>query len=504
MKRAILIPVILLILLMGLMGCKTSNSAATPPDSNPGGSYDTPSSGGLGGLSGSRGENVDGSSLFMSYAGPVFPLSILGNDEGITASREIVLDFGDFGKSSTAGPHLHNADIVVNDNYVLTNDSGRDVSIKILYPFAGTFSEIHKLLPDIVLGGQTPELALIAGSYSGGFSGLEGMEDAKVNLKPINSWEDYVTLLSDGAYLARAIDGSPSFDQAVTVYEFNNTKADHNKSQAATLAAEFSIDFEKTKILTYRFNGSSTDEDNNYMRQSFFVPKEGFPDDKGSFCLIALGDDVANLVIQGYENGGCNKGEEVDHVSADVKRYEATLGEILSRLVREYATEWYDWMIEDGFTSPAENLDMDMLYRAAAELLTDHGALADKPAFRYVTGRLDDIIQEAIVLDRVFYLACEIDIPAGESVALSAAQVKPASFDHYMGAGSENEGVFGYDIFTKLDSNLLFSKTTARISNAEQIDIVRQNFGFEQENEVFSVDLDLDEPHYYLEVAAIN
>ncbi len=58
----------------------------------------------------------------------------------------------------------------------------------------------------------------------------------------------------------------------------------------------------------------------------------------------------------------------------------------------------------------------------------------------------------------------------------------------------------GYDMVTELGSNLSFTKQTAMISNIESIEIISQNFGFDPENGVYIVDLDLTEPHYYLEV----
>ena len=39
------------------------------------------------------GEGFDGGSTFMSYAGPVFPLTALEDTEGLTARRDITLDF---------------------------------------------------------------------------------------------------------------------------------------------------------------------------------------------------------------------------------------------------------------------------------------------------------------------------------------------------------------------------------------------------------------------------
>lgn len=53
---------------------------------------------------------------------------------------------------------------------------------------------------------------------------------------------------------------------------------------------------------------------------------------------------------------------------------------------------------------------------------------------------------------------------------------------------------------TGLGNNLIFTEQTASLEDRGQIEIVRQNFGFDIENGVNEVELDIEEPHYYLEV----
>ena len=57
---------------------------------------------------------------------------------------------------------------------------------------------------------------------------------------------------------------------------------------------------------------------------------------------------------------------------------------------------------------------------------------------------------------------------------------------------------------TGLGSNLIFTGQTASLEDRGQIEIVRQNFGFDIENGIDEVELDMEEPHYYLEVRAID
>ena len=76
---------------------------------------------------------------------------------------------------------------------------------------------------------------------------------------------------------------------------------------------------------------------------------------------------------------------------------------------------------------------------------------------------------------------------------------KEESADFYC-AHTENQGVSGYDLVTSLGSNLTCTGQTTTLEDRGQIAIVRQNFGFDLENGVKTVALDLSTEHYYLEV----
>jgi hypothetical protein len=105
--------------------------------------------------------------------------------------------------------------------------------------------------------------------------------------------------------------------------------------------------------------------------------------------------------------------------------------------------------------------------------------------------------------NRIFYLKAEIIIPAGESVTLNAQFPKDASFDYFC-ANTENRGIYGYDLMTALGSNLNCTEQTATLLDRGQVEIVRQNFGFDLENGVTTVTLDPEEAHYYLEVKRLT
>ena len=105
-------------------------------------------------------------------------------------------------------------------------------------------------------------------------------------------------------------------------------------------------------------------------------------------------------------------------------------------------------------------------------------------------------MSDTYAVRRIIYFSIPVTIPANGSIAVSVCMEKLASVV-FIGNNSDRRG---YDMVTELGSNLSFTKQTAMISNIESIEIIEQNFGFDPENGITVVELDLTEPHYYLEV----
>ena len=89
--------------------------------------------------------------------------------------------------------------------------------------------------------------------------------------------------------------------------------------------------------------------------------------------------------------------------------------------------------------------------------------------------------------------------PRRETIQLTAEITKKGSYDFYC-AHTENQGVYGYDLVTELGSNLTCTGQRATIEDRGMIEIVRQNFGFDLERGLRTVDLNPMQEHYYLEV----
>ncbi len=445
--------------------------------------------------------------VFMSYAGPVFPMTMQTGEDGIRAIRNVDYDFAPYEpveqvRISGDGEEISYTDFdtetIVTDSYTLTNTSNEDKTIRLLYPVAADLNDDARLLPSITVNGENTETTLHYGSYSGDFIGITGHEEAGLfNLEPLGEWSDYEELLADGSYIENMFEPYLSLEQNVTVYKFTNHSADFSQGENPTMAMFFNIDDAKSTTLTYQFNGGGFSETGD-RRVSYSIPDGRRLQYGDARYFIVIGEDIDGYTLQGYQNGGCEPGEEIDSARADVERYETTLGDVLVEISKIYLAERNSY---EEYTEIMEQVDIEDYIGLMSSLLHSYGILSEEPIERYAYGMLDDILQETMSMDRLLYTAFDVTIPAGESINVTAQMIKEASFD-YHGAGSANEGLNGFDMVTSLGSNILFTEQSASIQNGTHIDIKHQNFGFDVEAGITSVVLDSTVEHYYLEVTA--
>ncbi len=491
--------------------------------------------GGRGGGPGAGGGgHANGGSAFMSYAGPVFPLTVLEGSGGLSASRALTYDFApwiptwvsneaileeleglteeELAQAATdheawfpeGGHWSASTDLLVTDSYTLTNTAREDRALTLLYPFTASFRGLAAERPTLTADGEELETVLCSGAYSGGFSDVDGGAEAEGawKLAQIDSWEDYKLLLESGAYRASALgDGPDVTGIPVTVYRFTDAYAPERseEAQAPTLSVRFDLDAEKTTVLSYGFQGGAWNEEEGWMLQSFSVGRAGEGDYGASRYLILLGEHVDGYTLQGYRNGACEAGNELDGVGAVVTRYETDLDAVLRQVTAEYAARYQDSPEGTASYLSKGTAEYELYYRSVCQLLEDYGAPSGQPVERYADGRLDDLLSEAASIQRVFYLKSTVTVPAGETLAVSAELTKSASFD-YCCAHTENQGISGYDMVTGLDTCLSFDSITAELVNGDAVEIVRQNYGFDLAAGIRRVELDPAVEHYYLEV----
>ena len=445
------------------------------------------------GESGGGDGGIEDGITFMYYAGPVFPLTTREDPAALTAERTVTWDFA---PGTNRHGEVRQWGARVTDAYVLRNSTEEDVTVTALYPFAGTLDNAALTRPGVTVDGQPAETVLYAGPYSGGFEPTVGAEiPDTMNLRTLNSWKEYRALLEDGRYLEQTLGAYPVLDTPVTVYEFSDFAAPHETWHAATQAVSFAIDEDATRILTYGFNGCEWDE--GFRRYSYFVPdgKRNEPDLK---MLVVLGEDIGEYDLQGYQDGGCDPGEEIEGVSCAVTRRETTLDAVLDQLCLYYQERYTQSRAKDQ-DNAFDVISQEMYRGAVAELLSQYGVLSGAPMDRYMDGRLDEVLAETLSHSRVLYLAFPVSVPAGGSVSVDCEAWKEPSFD-YGCSGSENVGLQGYDLVTALGSRLEFTAQRAALVNAETLEIAGQNFGFDPGNGVTDVELDPAQEHYYLEI----
>ena len=494
--------------------------------------------GGMGGNAGAGGSGHEDGSTFMSYAGPVFPLTLREENAAISAERTVTMDFEPWvpvwisneeeAASRTnlteeekqdvidtynewypeGGRYQSSGKILVSDTYTLTNTSSEDQTIGILYPFASSLNGLSENRPTITINEEAINTELHAGSYAGTFQGAwenwaETHENpGSLNLQYIESWEGYETLLSDGSYLERALGDYPDLSHIpVIVYKFTDAWGPAEDDDAGipnpSMRIMFEMDYDKTNVLSYGFHSGSNDRENGIMGRGFSIREEGERWYGNPYYLIVIGDDVQNMTSQGYVTGGWDTKNEVES-GVTITRTESDLESAL----REASSFYYGEMTDvQNYVEADPEYGFEMYYGLLKEHLVAYGVLSEKEIDRYASGWIEEL--DIVGVDRVFWLEAEITIPAGESVTLTAAFKKEPSFD-FTCVDTANKGISGYDMVTALGSNLIFTQQTACLEDRGQIEIVRQNFGFDLENGIKEVTLDLTVPHYYLEVKGIN
>ena len=410
---------------------------------------------------------------FMSCAGPVFPLTLEKAAPELSADREVLLDCAPYAEENTAA-------ITVTDRYTLRNSSDEDCTVTVLFPFVSSLSDLDLLRPSLTADGAAVRSTLYPGAFPGWFgpaSAEPELAEERWNIRHAESWTEYQTLLT-GSYQADALAPKTLPEQTIYVYSF--TASGETTANAATLAITVDADPEKTTILTYGINGYGQDEATGQPQYSYFTNEH-----RQSLHLLAvLGQDLTGCAMQGYTDGSCEQGKELDTLEGTVTRTELPLAELLRQIAAAQL----------GADASAD--EVKRLAAAAAELLTQYGICSATPAERYSEGRLDDLLQDAETVQRVCYAAAEITIPAGGTVCVEAVFRKPHSFDFF---GFYNELVDGYGIMTT-GSALTLQNQTARLDTHGLVTIYGQNFEFDGQGN--AVPLSAQTEYYYLNLTA--
>ena len=420
---------------------------------------------------------------FMYYAGPILPLTAPEGTE-LAAARCVTLDFTGY---SGGSPSPYVRKITVTDEYLLTNPTGEDRSYTLYYPVV--MSPQDESVPTVAADGTPVETECIVGPFT----------DRQGRMPTLKEWRDYKAWLEDG-YLDRALSEPPSLDIPVVVYELRDRWGDRSEEVTnPTLNMEVTIDRAKTAVLTYGFNGGTSDPATGYCSRHCSVPRKGYRGDGQSAWLLVLGEDIGDYALRAYTNGSCTVPTE--EAGGTVVRYTSTLGEMLRQLYLQSLD------LEEAVSAgmPPELAEEIRSFSGAGDLIAAHwgetGLLeGDYARFRQsCDGSLEEEFGR-LRERRVLYVRFTLSIPAGESRRVAVTAEKRPSYDY---TGSQRDlRRNGYDLSPRLGSPLAFTQQEAMLEGWEYIVILDQNFGFDPEKGILQVTLDPAVEHYFIEVDA--
>lgn len=433
-------------------------------------------------------DSPDGNT-FMSYDGPIFPLTTMDDTEGIDVTRTVNFDFSPYRKSST---DRVNKKAIIHDEYQLTNSTDEDKTITFVYPYVSTLVEERKT--KISVNDDQIDTKLYIGMFSGSFSGVSS-DTTSVNIDNNTFWTDYKYLLEDGSYMKDAFSAYPELNEPVIVYELSDINYNGNLENVA-LSIEFAMDYEDTFFFDYGFDGGSDNNESGEYVRSFYISKNEYDTDSKHY-LVVLGKDIKLNRLQGYKNNRCNTGDEIEGIDAKITRYETTMNEIFKNISDDYYDQMQWYIRGDEFNPYVDgSLSKDIYYGELCRVYTRYGLLGSEPKQRYTTS-LEDMLGDVDSYERVIYEAFEVEIPAGVTVTVSAELVKEGSFNFH-GKPNAKTGIDGYDLVTQLGSTLNFTKQSASFTDLNIIKIINTNFGLANDSK--QVELDNEQEHYFIEV----
>jgi hypothetical protein len=480
----------------------------------------------------------------------------------IEASRAITYDFlpytditEEYETDTIDGPTIkkytsHRTEAVVTDRYTLQNNSNADITVEAAYPVAASLKDLFELTPKLKVDGQQIEPEITTGQYSGGFMGAwssdtstttansqdqqndqndqdgqnqqnqqnsqdqQNVQDQQpqLNLREIDSWLGYKQLLQDGSYLREAFAGVKYANQPAIVYEFDEFVIESGEGVNPSIAVSYTAQ-EGVDVLSVGFHGGEYPGGDSFIK-GFSIPDEQrkqVADDR--YLLIVVGGDISDISYQGYSNMGWDDGTEME-ISATMTRTETTLEEIFREMLNHhysiydsYNNPISDENVESTSDNPNESTDsaqqitkdeqLQLIFEAAYDYLHSYGPLSERNIDRYTEGMLEDIFTEAVNVDRVVYLTSEVNIPAGGSAEIEITQTQRGSHD-FFDTGKSYKNAKGYDLTTSLGSNLSFTSQQASIADHDLIKIVDQNFGFDLDQGINTVQLKPEVQYYYM------
>ncbi len=412
--------------------------------------------------------NIEGSGSgeFNRYSGPVLPMTSLNGAEGVDVTRNVNFDFSPY-QNTNEYALLAKGAAGISDTYVLTNTTGEHKTLELVYGFQGSFIDHSDEFPTITVNGVEIHPRLYPSV------------DMEERIWHANNFDNYSRILEENNFLGIAIQQPEELDIPVMAYHF--TELSYNGTESALdpmLILRFSLD-ENTTVWTMGADAFGT-EDDGRQRMMFRV-------DGGEAWILTMGGSLIDPVFIGNKDFNITETSALDGITYKQETFETTLADAIWKLAQKYdfwAIDGFDSNPNSGFMTP------ELLMDGAVQRIWDYQEPFEQ--IRLIDGLFYDVITEP----RMMYLVFPVELGAGESITVEASYIQEPSRD-ISGPKNYREG---YDLATKLGSNLNFTVLTSSLSNTNLIELGKENFGFDLKNGITEVNLDLQIEHYYLEV----
>lgn len=412
--------------------------------------------------------------------GPLMPMTFTSENGDVSADRDITYDFTDSPANGIA---------TIVDEYVITNTSGEAQTLTYLYPYTGYRYDILANKPVVTVDGTATEPVIANGIYYG-----NNIYDYTMPYNQFATTDDYHTLLEeDVAGTAPKADESVMNDM-VTVYEYGYLYVAEHEYPATLFGVE-----KEYMDSVYTVNMSLLFEDEQYAYFGYLYEDEDDYKETGQFdhkAMLIFKDEVpANITAYSGELTEENWDYvPVEEISIETNVYECTFKELASELVD---TELKGTAYADDDAYKALFLDKLMIM-ISDSVVYRNGANSETEYYLLSLYDLDLLLIEAANPFGFYLLEDTVTVPAGGSVTIRFEYDKIGKYweepeDMY-------RGIFGYDNCPNLGTNITFTSQSATIADNGDIEIVEQNYGFDLENNIRNVELELDAERYYMYV----
>ena len=414
--------------------------------------------------------------LNEDYQGPVIPLSITSETEGITIKRMIECDYSKYEYSEKVGRNAKRM-VEIQDGYTLKNTTDEDIELELVYGYVADYGRRATTMPSLTMNDEYIDTNTIVGRSTAPYGYV------------LDNMEGFTQLLNYSNYQEKSLEATEStssLSQTVKVYTLEDLGYNGADKEAVPGGEVFfTYNPESTRIYTCGMHTYT--EKKGVSSLKFMVPVAGTLDYHKNVYIVVEGEDIKIQGIKKYRHQMSN--EETDIFEVNCVETNTTLNEILKQIVKEYK----------NFYSPTIN-NRTVYDNISEEQMANAGAL-------YLTDALKGGVEKESILQlenylftnggeyRVFYETTTVTIPANESVELVY------SYNKYTGIKEiEKEHFDGLEILTTAGSELDFQSQHLRVKGLEELNVSGHTTGDELEYGDYEVELDGDSYEIYLEV----